>query len=668
MNIDELKNILGIQKLYPPQEEAIKKIMDGKNVVISMPTASGKTFIAYAGILRAMNLNMKAVYLVPLRSIAYEKYDELKKIFVDKKISLSIGDYDSNDKEVKDSDIVIGVYEKLDAILRQDPDFIYQIGVLITDEIHLMQDYERGSTIEIILTKFKFYKVSIQIIALSATISNYEDLANWLNADIVFSTFRPIPLKIGVYSKNILKFDDGSVEYIKEDNLRIGNLILRSLEKGGQVLVFVNSRKQAEKLAEELKEHVKKYARELNLKYEGGEEKNLYNEKINNLINYGVSFHHAGLSNEQRKFIEDLFRKRKLLCLVATPTLAAGVNLPARTVIVRDIYRYTEDGMVLLPSFEIKQMLGRAGRPGLDPYGEGIVLSRRGDFDLDYLNSVENIYSNLNDEKNLRMHILGLISSGLCKDNECIKKFFDNSFLVFMNKIDLSEKLDEIIEFLLEEGLIEKRKYLRATKFGNAVSNMYIDPLTGILFRDSLSENFNENCILYYISIVPEMVKIKYNDNLDYPSYYCRGDYDLDAYATSLLLYDWINEKDIDELIEKYDVGPGDIYSRIEIADWLLNSYERIGEIFKYKYNKEIMKLRFRIRYGIREELIEIVSVPNIGRIRGRRLFNMGYKSLKDLANSDVNKLSSIPGIGKKLAEEIIEYAKSKLNAKEFSS
>ncbi|MGC8647059.1 MAG: DEAD/DEAH box helicase [Thermoplasmata archaeon] len=668
MNIEELKKLMGIVKLYPPQEEAIEKIMTGKNVVISMPTASGKTFIAYAGILRAMNLGMKAVYLVPLRSIAYEKYEELKRIFSDKKIVLSVGDYDSDETILKYSDIIVGVYEKMDAVLRHNPDYIYNVGILIADEIHLMQDPGRGSTIEVILTKFKYYNNSTQIIALSATINNYMDIAGWLNAEIVYSNFRPIPLKTGIYNKGVLKFDDGDIEYVREDKLKIGNLVKRTLENRGQVLIFVNSRKQAEKLAEELKEYTVKFVSNRNLKFRTADEKNVYDEKINSLIKYGVSFHHAGLSNDQRKIVEDLFRKRSIFCLVATPTLAAGVNLPARTVIVRDIYRYTEEGMTLLPSFEIKQMIGRAGRPGLDPYGEGIVLSRRGDFDLDYLNSLENINSNLNDSGNLRTHVLGLIASKLCNDRECIKKFFDHSFLVHMNKMNIDDRLNEIIDFLINEDLVTIKKHLRATPFGIAVSNMYIDPLTGILFRDSLNETFSEDCILYYISAVPEMIKIKYNDDLDYPSHFCNGDFDMDAYATSLLFKDWINEIDINDIIEKYGIGPGDIYSRIEIADWLLYSYERIGEIFKYKYKKELIKLKTRVKYGIREELLEIISIPNIGRVRGRKLYNLGYRHLKDIADADPKGLESIPGIGKKLSTEIIKYAREKINVKEFSS
>ncbi|MEM4598016.1 MAG: DEAD/DEAH box helicase, partial [Thermoplasmata archaeon] len=126
----ELLKKLGIDSLYPPQELAIKKIFEGKSVVVSMPTASGKTLIAYAAIIRALSLNMKALYVVPLRALAMEKYDELKELIGnDYKIILSIGDYDSSSKELKGADVVVAVYEKIDSVLRHDFDYLYSVGV-----------------------------------------------------------------------------------------------------------------------------------------------------------------------------------------------------------------------------------------------------------------------------------------------------------------------------------------------------------------------------------------------------------------------------------------------------------------------------------------------------------------------------------------------------------
>jgi len=226
ISMDEILKKLNIKNLYEPQKEAIGKIMDGKSVVVSMPTASGKTVIAYAAIIRALKLGMKALYMVPLRALALEKYDELRDILGNEyNIILSMGDYDTSPEELKAADVVVAVFEKVDSVLRHDPNYIYNIGVLIADEVHILQDPGRGPTLEMILARLKYVNNQVQLVALSATIRNYVEIAQWLNADIVYSEFRPVPLKIGIYSKGMLRFEDDLEIRVKEDKLLIGNLV-----------------------------------------------------------------------------------------------------------------------------------------------------------------------------------------------------------------------------------------------------------------------------------------------------------------------------------------------------------------------------------------------------------------------------------------------------------
>ncbi len=656
----EINSLLGklkISELYEPQKLGMEIIFSGKNAVISMPTASGKTLLAYFAILRAMTLGMRALYLVPLRALAMEKYDELVEIFGDRyRIVLSMGDYDTNSKELEKADIIVAVFEKIDSVLRHDPDFIYSLGVIVADEVHILGDESRGPTLEMILTRLKVSNSHAQLVALSATISNYEEIADWLKADKLYSEFRPVPLKIGIYGNGILVYDNGESYDIKEDRLKIGNLIKFSLRENGQVLIFVNRRNFAEKLAENLRSIVMNYAEKIDAPKQIDEEKNIYDEKIIENLNYGVAFHHAGLSNTQRKFIEKLFRERKIKCLVATPTLAAGVNLPARTVIVRDITRYSDGFSVDIPVFEIKQMLGRAGRPKYDRYGEGIVVARTREMDFDFLHHPEKVESRLDEPSSLRMHVLGLISSGIVDSENDVMNFFMNTFMAYQGKMNEYE-IQKTIDFLIENGLVTNIRKLKATPFGKMVSDLYLDPMTGIMFRDSLKEKYNEFRILYTVSLAEEMVKLIYHGEVFAVPDYIQNP-DMDALKTAYMLMDWMDEKDMNEMIERYGIGPGDVHMRVEIADWLLYSYLRLASLEKVLYIKNLDDLWIRVKYGIRNELLDLVQLPNIGRVRARRLYTMGYRSINDIANADVKKISGIQGFGEKLATMTIEEAR----------
>ncbi len=669
----------GIGELYPPQEEAIKHVFQGKNVVMAVPTASGKTLVGYLAILRAFEMGMKSAYIVPLRALAMEKYEEMKRFEkFGMRVSLAIGDYDRPAEQVKGADLIIATSEKMDSLLRHDPDLAYELGVVVVDEIHLLGEESRGPTLEMVITRIRDINEDVQLVALSATIGNAEEIAQWLDAELVYSEFRPVPLKLGVYSEDTLLYEDGTSERVPRDTLGIGNLVKRSIESGGQVLVFVNRRKSAESLAERLARKVENYV-------DDGEElakvaksllerdSSIYSEKISGLITRGVSFHHAGLSNIQRKTVEDAFKKGLIKVIVATPTLAAGINLPSRTVIVRDVTRFDGYYSAHIPVMEVKQMLGRAGRPKYDSWGEGIIYTksrRRAEECMErYIRGdVESIDSQLSSDRALRIHILALIASDMTHREEDIKEFFEKTFYGFKMPMEtLERKIERILEFLEEHGFISRKRILMATTLGRRVSDLYIDPYSAIMFEKCYQEDYDEFCILHTISSTPDMM----------PIYARRGEIDellrkgcastlaidewdvdqerfLSALKTASLLEDWMNEVSQDSLVEKYGIGPGDIHSRVELADWLLYSFSQIGQVVRYPYWRDVEKLRVRVKYGVREELIPLIGIKGVGRVRARRLYDSGFTSIEKLKSADVKNLSSIPGIGEKLAQEIL--------------
>jgi helicase len=219
MKLENIKNLVhkevysifekDIEILRPAQEKAIKAgLFDNKNLLICTPTASGKTFIAELAFINSiLKNNKKAIYIVPLKALASEKYKDFQKKYSHLiKISLSIGDLDSDDSYLKDYDLIICTSEKLDSLMRHHVPWVSQIGCIIIDEIHLINDVERGPTLEIIITLLKQLLNNVQLIGLSATIGNPLQLAQWLDAQLVEDNWRPVKLKQGIYDGYNINF------------------------------------------------------------------------------------------------------------------------------------------------------------------------------------------------------------------------------------------------------------------------------------------------------------------------------------------------------------------------------------------------------------------------------------------------------------------------------
>lgn len=199
----------GVSELRPAQVKSVSAgLLEGKNLLVCTPTASGKTLIAeLAAVSAALNHRGKAVYVVPLKALATEKYNDFKKRYSSfVKVALSIGDFDSSDPYLSDYDLVICTAEKLDSLIRHHAPWIRMISVVVIDEIHLLNDPGRGPTLEILITLLRQLLPKSQLIGLSATIGNPEELAKWLDAELVTDTWRPVKLHQGVYRDGIISF------------------------------------------------------------------------------------------------------------------------------------------------------------------------------------------------------------------------------------------------------------------------------------------------------------------------------------------------------------------------------------------------------------------------------------------------------------------------------
>ncbi|MFX0106698.1 MAG: DEAD/DEAH box helicase, partial [Candidatus Hodarchaeota archaeon] len=373
--ITSLLKAQGVTELFPPQIEAFKtNVLDGGNLVLAIPTSAGKTLVAEICMLKCiLEGKGKALYIVPLRSLAREKFSDFRKYEeLGITTAMSVGDYDSPGIRLRDADIIVLTTERADSLIRHKVDWFQEIGIIVSDEIHLVNDTSRGPTLEMLLAKVVQALPSVQIVALSATISNANDIAGWLKAELVRSDWRPVPLREGVFQGNIIQFADGTARSIRRTRKEeAADIVCDILDEGGQALVFVSSRRSTVSVAKRIASSVRSYLkRDTQARLSEIAQKILKKPSIPEssktlarLVVSGVAFHHAGLDNSERSLIEDSFKDNLLKAIIATPTLAAGVNLPARRVIIRDYRRYEVGrGSFPIPVLEYKQMAGRAGR------------------------------------------------------------------------------------------------------------------------------------------------------------------------------------------------------------------------------------------------------------------------------------------------------------------
>lgn len=200
----------GFEELRPSQIKSINAgLFEEKNLLVCTPTASGKTLVAEFAFLNAvLHDKGKAVYIVPLRALASEKYKQFKKDYPFLKIGLSSGDLDSSDTHLSNSDVIVTTSEKFDSLLRHKAPWIQRLKTVVIDEIHLLNDASRGPTLEIIITILKKELSKVQLIGLSATIGNPKELAEWLKAKLVEDSWRPVKLRKGVYLDGEIEFEE----------------------------------------------------------------------------------------------------------------------------------------------------------------------------------------------------------------------------------------------------------------------------------------------------------------------------------------------------------------------------------------------------------------------------------------------------------------------------
>ena len=821
--VDFLRDEWGIESLFPPQMEALPSALEGRNLMLTIPTASGKSLVAYLTMLHRLSGDLsgsRGLYIVPLKALASEKVGELREIAdsVGLKVGIAIGDRSSENIGIADADIIVCTSEKLDSMLRTNEELLERIGVVVSDEFHLLNDPSRGPTLEVILSRIRHERPDAQIIALSATVGNAESLAKWLDADLVKSEWRPVSLHCGVMSNleiRVHRIEGDEPDKWPSERGLVGKktkslqaALDDTVSSNGQLLVFVSSRASAQKEARDLSEHVLKsldgdngpYDHDLVSKWKGisskinrGEESSSVGKSLSNSVQGGVAFHHAGLTSSQRGAIEDAFKGGILNCIVATPTLAQGVNLPARRVVVRDYRRWNTaaSASMPLPIMEVRQMLGRAGRPKYDKHGDAWIIAKDRQeeeriVDLYLRGEPEDVVSKLAspmavravEDPALLSHCLSIIATGGISDRYSLGRFFGMTFLATqMHSEALASRLDDVIDWLAENGMIvregesekvaarmmeeqpdepseedwedeapswansaadalgieltrhvEVRRNIQskrkgpaifgfrkasvidpeeeisaespsmaysATPLGKRISRLYLNPLSGRILRDGASRamsiltgrdesgQVSPMGLLHLVSCTPDFMPlwIRKNDFDKVQAALHGHEREFLAEAVdmeddrrmkaALVIQSWMEEDGFGKIESEWGVQPGDLRSRVELAEWLLYSTRQIvadddelslmGRDAHRTLVEAIDEVHRRVRYGCKTDLLGLVALRGVGRVRAREMSSLlGVSEASDVAElteRDQSMLADLRGWSPKLVDNLVQTA-----------
>lgn len=698
---------------FIPIDVAIPRIIINKNtktcqqkqyqkIILSWKTSAGKTVIAMLFIDKWLRERMGvALYCLPYKALAEEMYTKFQTAFKGIwNVGISTGDYSSvTIEDIHKYNVVIVTYDKLNSLLRKDEsgDFRDILSCVALDEFHMI---ESNPVIEDDVMKLK--NTNIPLIALSATVGNESLISKWMSerngeAILVHSDFRPIELKRGFFvhsDDSQIRYEDGTVEKCSNfsDNPYV-NSAVHFLRKGMSVIEFRQSRKNAKSTASSVAEWFEKKGTtplELGVSFEESSNKKVL-EKI---TSYGCGFHHSGLLRRDKNLITELYESRQINFIASTTTLSAGINIPASVGLV-EFMRYDGKGMKPIPKNEALQCFGRIGRPQYDSHGTALLLlNAKGKSkgwiesaveeltDLYFFGRADPITSHYYEKENLSTFILGAIASGDVTDIHQLENYLKGSLAYMQNQKKLNANADDILYEMKYAShpliTIDKGK-IEATPLGKTVNRLYIHPETAIKLIEAskaLPSDASDLAIMFWVASSPEFrtfypPKSKrkgWMDMLEEKMDELHISHIDESYINPLMTamvlvgtkdhpYAWIKETNIESLENFWSIQAGDLQGIVGAsgsADWIMYAFSVIASILK---NKELAQrckeLKTQIRYGVKKELIDLVAIRGVGRVRARGLWNAGYKNAYDLANVNVEQLSKVGINGRYLGEKI---------------
>lgn len=642
------------EKFNPVQSRIFEIYNKDCNVIVAAQTSAGKTICSEMMMSESIReKGGKAMYLAPLKALAKEKVDDWtdeKHHFSDLNLAICTGDYKLDEKrksELENSNIILMTSEMLNSRCRnyksENNNWLKELKILVIDESHLLTVAGRGDHLESGLMKFTKIAPDCKIVALSATMPNVSEISQWIESlngketYLINSKYRPCPLSIHYET-----YEDVGTYEMKEES-KIDKVIdtLRKY-KEDKFIVFVHSKNTGYR--------IKKYLDQQNIESE---------------------IHNADLDKEKRDKVEKRFKYGDLRVIVATSTLAWGCNFPARRVIITGVHR----GMSEVPTYDIAQMAGRAGRVGFDPKGDVHILlpKRTASIQKNRLLTPQNINSQLlnyigNEEnphyKTLAFHLVSEIHHGEIKTIDDIHAWYDRSLAKFQS-FDLDDSIvDKTVELLsLVSAIKEKDGKYEATTIGKVSSLLYYSPFDTADLRRNFKFLFTRKLQNSDLAISMALGNV---DSI-------RMGYVTKSEKEEMETYHNYVKNNIGDVYSDSSIKGGYIYycllnghnlgSLNSLGRALQQDFERTISVLNLldtmaaKWNKKdyFNVIKLRVAYGVKSELISLCSIPNIGKVRAEKLYAAGFKKPSDLIGN-FEKVKKVLNMKDEKIKEIMKH------------
>jgi helicase len=672
------------ETLLPLQEHVVKKhgLFDGRNLLIQAPTSSGKTFIGEMAAIHTALRRKKVVYLVPLKALAEEKYLDFKEKYESygMRVIVSTRDHRGFDEAFEEGrfSIAVVVYEKLAQFLVRRPERFSEVELVIADELEILSDPDRGALVELMLTQL--IRRRCRLIGISAVIGHAAKLAEWMGAQLIQYERRPVELRYGVLHggqfryRTYNEFSESIEQLADVQSDSVWEILTETLagfvSRGESCLVFVKARHEARRGAELLGMRLRLPSADGAIDALRKLEATHARDTLMDTLSNGVGFHNADLQPEERRLVEQAFRTDQIRVLVSTSTLAMGMNMPAQNVfIAADKWRY--DSRFGMPwkapilRAEYENMGGRAGRFGFGmPFGRSILIAAT-PFDQETLwrryveGEREGIEPKLAHAA-LEDHVLRLVASHLCRDEEELSGFFESTlsgcwiWVETLSPEEVGLRVRAAVAKAMEHNMLatDVEGRLVPTPMGAACTSKGIRMVTSReLERWIVASQSREWCeadLLFAAALAPDAAMMQVSltareyELANYPAQLKQcteadesdADVPLEVFRRRsevpvfeecraikavLFLLDWIDGVPMYDIEERYHTTSGQVQFAAEQIGWLLDAAATLAAALGCKpaFVKRIALLAERTAFGLREDELPLARLGLPGLSRG---------------------------------------------------
>ena len=702
---------LGIDELYEWQVSCLSAVLKNPeasttNLVYTAPTSSGKSLVAEILMLKnVIGTSKKAFYILPFISIVDEKVDFLSKLC--SSLQLRVEGFYANQmmEGFAELSIAICTFEKANSMLNRmiEDGSLKSVVTIVVDELHMIGEPSRGCLLELLLTKIQFFAPHIQIIGMSATLPNIAEFGKWLSAHTFTTSFRPVPLKELIKIGNSLYNSDfiqekslASVKAVDQDASKLVYLCSQTVGKGQSVLVFCPSRKDCEKTAAVISSVLPKYLPQYGT-HKLQDRKELLkqlkkaptglDETLSKTVQVGVAYHHAGMTLEERSLIEQGYRKGTVSVMTATSTVAAGVNLPARRV----IFKCANMGPSFLDCYSYRQMCGRAGRKGIDTYGESILCLQASEL----TKAKETIFKELLpikssfglDAKGMARSLLEAFVDGIVNSVTDIDSFIKCTLMSAQEEYKAVHSITkEALTYLQKHEFIEwhpETSVFEPTLLGIATVYSSLSPSDGVDTVSELAEARKQLILdsdLHLVYLITPLHQLIYpNWQILFRRYNCLSPNDRrvadrigvseaflvkmnrtvcrsalkvsnskeerlfkihQRFYNALLVSNLMEEIPLRKLAEKHEISRGQLQSlqssSCTFAGIITVFCQQLGW-----WDLELLfgRLGHRLNHRVQHDLVPLMSIPHMTAKRARILHDAGFKTVQSIAASEAKLL-----------------------------